>query len=205
MVKVFMGKLSQTELTPCGESISALSDGEITLAELDHLRLNQRDGAHWEQIGALAKYQLIGRAMRGESALAQVDEVGFVRQWREGTAPHPRHVGQPMAKSAANDARWKWAIGFASFAFLTVSIWFAGEMPLPSPTTQQMVKQQSVPTVTFAQAREKRNLVLTQSSQGAVWRDPELDAVLLQQRVTGDVEIFPTTVRNAAFQTRVNK
>jgi hypothetical protein len=115
---------------------------------------------------------------------------------------------QRLAQPAANDARWKWVIGLASFALMAVGMGFTGLMQEPSHNhTPQVLDQQSPSPETFAQARGKRSLVLTPSERGPVWRDPELDAVLLQQRLAGDntVIVPTTTVRHGAAPTRAEK
>lgn len=186
--------------------LSALLDGELSIAELDDWLLMADDDATAHL--TCQRYQLIGQALRGEPVVAapmspQSFLAGVRSRLQEEplAAPAPTIAATPsvLARApAANDAvfRWKLVAGFASLAAVMAVSWSVlgtapgsadGTAPGPQMALVSPAGQTAVRVVNSAQSAPPAMpaAVVVNTSQGPVLRDPRLEQLLAEHRQYG--------------------
>lgn len=186
--------------------LSALLDGELSLAELDDWLLAAE--ADTTVHAACQRYQLIGQALRGETvANAPVSPQAFLAgvrarlQEEPPAAPAPTLAATssvPVRAPAANDAvfRWKLVAGFASLAAVMAVSWSVlgtapggagGVAPGPQMALMPSAGQPGVLVVNSAQTVPPAlpAAVVVNTAQGPVLRDPRLEQLLAEHRQYG--------------------
>ena len=129
---------------------------------------------------------------------------------QEAAPPAPQVVQIAQPVPAANDARWRWVAGLASFAAVAVlglSLWGRGD---PQGGAQWAGTQTPAPAV--AETAPAQASVLTPDPawqaaylavpQGAILRDAHLDELLAAHRQAADAAALGSTqgfLRNTTF------
>lgn len=186
--------------------LSALLDGELSIAEMDDWLLVADDDATAHL--TCQRYQLIGQALRGEPVVAApVSPQSFLAGVRSRlqeeplAAPAPTLAATssvPVHAPAANDAvfRWKLVAGFASLAAVMAVSWSVlgtapgsadGTAPGPQMALVSPAGQTAVRVVNSAQSAPPAMpaAVVVNTSQGPVLRDPRLEQLLAEHRQYG--------------------
>lgn len=186
--------------------LSALLDGELSIAEMDDWLLVADDDATAHL--TCQRYQLIGQALRGEPVVAApVSPQSFLAGVRSRlqeeplAAPAPTLAATssvPVHAPAANDAvfRWKLVAGFASLAAVMAVSWSVlgtapgsagGTAPGPQMALVSPAGQTAVRGVNSAQSAPPAMpaAVVVNTSQGPVLRDPRLEQLLAEHRQYG--------------------
>ena len=186
--------------------LSALLDGELSIAELDDWLLLADDDAMAHL--TCQRYQLIGQALRGEPVVAapvspQSFLAGVRSRLQEGplAAPAPTLAATssvPVHAPAANDAvfRWKLVAGFASLAAVMAVSWnvlgtaagdAGGVAPGPQMALVSPAGQTGVQVVNSVQTAPPAMpaAVVVNTAQGPVLRDPRLEQLLAEHRQYG--------------------
>ena len=186
--------------------LSALLDGELSIAELDDWLLMADDDATAHL--TCQRYQLIGQALRGEPVVAApMSPQSFLAGVRSRLQEEPLAAPAPtiaatssvLARApAANDAvfRWKLVAGFASLAAVMAVSWSVlgtapgsagGTAPGPQMALVSPAGQTAVRVVNSAQSAPPAMpaAVVVNTSQGPVLRDPRLEQLLAEHRQYG--------------------
>ena len=186
--------------------LSALLDGELSIAELDDWLLVTDDDATAHL--TCQRYQLIGQALRGEPVVAApMSPQSFLAGVRSRLQEEPLAAPAPtiaatssvLARApAANDAvfRWKLVAGFASLAAVMAVSWSVlgtapgsagGTAPGPQMALVSPAGQTAVRVVNSAQSAPPAMpaAVVVNTAQGPVLRDPRLEQLLAEHRQYG--------------------
>lgn len=186
-------------------AVSALVDGELSMAELDELL---RDDGSADLHAEWTTYHLIGDVLRGGElrlpARSDNDLATTIgRRLRdESLAPSPQdgaviHVRGPAANASV--FRWKLVAGIASVTAMAAVGWaLTGLVDGPTKTGGQLalVSPQSAPIAA--------QQVVVQTPQGPMSRDPRLEQLLAEHRQYGGMSALQTPtgfLRNATYDT----
>lgn len=177
------------------ERVSAAVDGTDPAGVADWVRActDQPDLAQ-----AWREYQWIGDVLRHGDQANPAADPGFVRGVMDRLAaesPVPTVAVSPTV--AANDAvfRWRWVAGLAGLGVTVAVLWqvLAGTQGLVPGA--QLAAAPALPAAGVQ--------VVVNTPQGAMVRDPELEALMAAHRQSGAMSAFqrPTGfMRNAAFE-----
>ena len=195
------------------EWLSALMDGDIANAELNALL----DAPNTELHAQWHAYHAVGEALRAErplpSSRAPQDFLAGVMAGVGEVDHAPRQLPTPVELShvrgpAANDAvmRWKALAGVASLAAVMAVGWgvlrvegapFAQTETLASASSPLTVAALPVP------AGEAAGVVVVNTEQGKIIRDPRLEQLLAAHRQYGGASVLQMPagfLRNATYE-----
>ena len=195
--------------------ISALVDGAMRqdelASEVSHMLTNPCARATWHT------YQIVGDVLRSADLAPSADEADFWARLSEKIAREP---GRPSAQgggnaiqespcidssrfeipsSSANATAWRWKAlaGVAGTAMLGV-MGFGLWAQTQHSTTAQLAIHLAAPA-----ADVNAPVTLVQSSNGAMFRNPELDELLVAHRQLGGhsaLQLPAGFLRNATYQ-----
>jgi sigma-E factor negative regulatory protein RseA len=203
-------------------ALSALADGELTQQQCDVLC-----AATWDEPAPWAawqSYQVIGEALRGERAGIHRAPADFLAGIQAGLATPSSFEVRPAVPlfadllpqvrgEAANEAvmRWKWVAGVASLAAVAAVSWaLVGGIDAADQRAVSQLAQlpagappsgvsDSVPGV---QAQPGGALVVVNTGQGRLIRDPNLEQMLAEHRQYGAMSALQMPagfLRNATY------
>ncbi len=207
------------ELVKHQESISALTDGELSAHEMAQTVTRMADSP--EDRLAWLSYHVTRDVLRDGPSMAGYADTEFMQRLRQSLAQEPlravnlqaietvavnagavRAEGLNESKSdAANDAqfRWKWVAGLASVVMVSLVAWQAVGNLDSSATGTQLAQSNKVATP----AAVVSALAMPASPQPPVMlRDPQLDALLAAHRQFGGASALQMPagfLRNATF------
>ena len=205
------------------EAWSALVDGELDGQALQDL-LAADTGAD-EVMARWDRYHVCGDVLRGSTppvtALASGDFLAGVRSRLQQEAPawqQPRATSMPesltqvaavaadVSRTSANDSvfRWKLVAGLASLtAVMAVSWGVLGALTTPGAAPQLAeAAPVAAPAVVAQTQSQAEGLVVVQTGQGALIRDPQLEALMAEHRQHGGMSALQMPagfLRNATF------
>lgn len=206
------------------EAWSALVDGELDGQALQDLLAD--DAGADEAMARWHRYHVIGDVLRGSTppvtALASGDFLAGVRRRLQQEAPawqQPQAASVPesltqaaavaaadVSRPSANESvfRWKLLAGLASLtAVMAVSWGVLGALTTPGAAPQLAeAAPAAAPAVVAQTPAQAEGLVVIQTGQGALIRDPQLQALLAEHRQHGGMSALQMPagfLRNATF------
>ena len=210
--------------SPSGdEAWSALVDGELSDQALQQL-LSADSGAN-DVIDRWNRYHVIGDVLRGSAPpLASRSSTVFLSGLRERLHQETPPWQQPLAarvpdtlvaatpvvvaapsSDSANEGlfRWKLVAGFASLTAVVAVSWSVlGSLGAPVGGPQLAQATPPAPAVAVAEEASSPSLVVVQTGQGALIRDPQLQALMAEHRQHGGMSALQMPagfLRNATF------